>query len=53
MSHSRHSTHEAKKKPLHTAKEKKAMKLEKKRAAEHSTPEVKVVKGALNPTATS
>ena len=51
MSHSHHSTHEDKKKALHTLKEKKAMKLEKKRAAEHSNPEIKVVKGTLNPPA--
>lgn len=53
MSHSHHSTKEGKKKALHTPKEKRAMKLEKKRAAEHSTPEIKVVKGTLNPPATS
>lgn len=53
MSHSHHSTHESKKKALHSPKEKKAMKLEKKRAAEHSTPEIKVVKGNLNPPTTA
>jgi hypothetical protein len=49
MSHSHHSTKETRKKPLHTPKEKRAIKLEKKRAAEHSTPEIKIVKGTLNP----
>jgi len=49
MSHVRHSTKEAKKKPLHSIKEKKAIKLERKRAVEHEAPEVKVVKGTLNP----
>lgn len=49
MSHAHHSTHESKKKAAHTPKEKRAMKLEKKRAAEHSNPEIKIVKGSLNP----
>ena len=49
MSHSHHSTHENKKKAQHTPKEKRVMKLEKKRAAEHSNSEIKIVKGALNP----
>lgn len=49
MSHIRHSTKETRKKPMHTPQEKRAMKLEKKRAAEHSSPEIKIVKGILNP----
>lgn len=49
MSHSHHSTKENKKKALHSPKEKRAMKLEKKRATEHSNPEIKVIKGTLNP----
>jgi hypothetical protein len=49
MSHTHHTTKEGKKKALHTPKEKRALKLEKKRAAEHSNPEIKVVKGTLNP----
>lgn len=49
MSHAHHSTHEFKKKAAHTPKEKRALKLEKKRAAEHANPEIKIVKGTLNP----
>jgi hypothetical protein len=49
MSHAHHSSREGKKKALHSAKEKRAMKLDKKRAAENSNPEIKVVKGTLNP----
>jgi hypothetical protein len=47
MSKAFHSSKEGKKKPLHTIKEKKALKLERKRAAEHMTPEIKVIKGAI------
>jgi hypothetical protein len=47
MSKAYHSTKEGKKKPLHSIKEKKALKLERKRAAEHVNPEIKVVKGAI------
>lgn len=53
MSHAHHVSKENKKKPQHTLKEKRAMKLEKKRASETSNPEIKVVKGILNPTATA
>lgn len=53
MSHTHHSNRENKKKALHTPKEKRAMKLDKKRAAEHSNPEVRIIKGALNPSITS
>lgn len=49
MSHAHHAAKESKKKPQHSLKEKRAMKLEKKRAAENSNPEIKIVKGALNP----
>jgi hypothetical protein len=53
MSHTHHSNRENKKKALHTPKEKRAMKLDKKRAAEHSNPEVRIIKGVLNPSITS
>jgi hypothetical protein len=49
MSHIRHSTKETKKKPVLSLKEKKALKLERKRAGEHETPEIKVIQGTLNP----
>lgn len=49
MSHAHHSSKESKKKPQHSPKEKRAMKLEKKRAAENPNPEIKVVKSVLNP----
>ena len=47
MSKAYHSTKEGKKKALHTLKEKKELKLERKRAAEHVNPEIKIVKGAI------
>lgn len=50
MSKAYHSTREAKKKPLLSHKEKKALKLERKRAAEHAAAEIKIVKGNLKPT---
>ncbi|HTH95044.1 MAG TPA: hypothetical protein VL550_07425 [Rhodocyclaceae bacterium] len=53
MSKSHHATHEAKKKPLMTPKAKKAQKLEKRRAAEHQAPEIKIVHGSLKPTSTA
>lgn len=53
MSHTHHANRENKKKALHTPKEKQAMKLDKKQAAEHSNPEVRIIKGALNPSFTS
>jgi hypothetical protein len=49
MSHTHHSTREDKKKAQHSPKEKRAMKLEKKRASENPNPEIKIVKGVLNP----
>ena len=49
MSHAHHASKENRKKPQHTPKEKRAIKLAKKRAAEQASPEIKVVKGTLNP----
>jgi len=51
MSHAHHVSKENKKKPQHTLKEKRVMKLEKKRASDNSNPEIKIVKGTLNPSA--
>lgn len=53
MSHSNHANHESRKKALHSPKEKRAMKLDKKRAAENPNHKVRVIKGALNPSVAS
>ena len=49
MSHAHRSPKEDKKKPQHSPKEKRAMKLEKKRASENPASEIRIVKGVLNP----
>lgn len=48
MSHAHHSLREYKKKARHSPQEKRALKLEKKRAAENPHAEIKLVKGVLN-----